>query len=60
VPFSAGSVSITPVLHLVIGGDDFTKVTSPSNLDTGAKLWGGVSFSWSNASEEEEAPASPE
>jgi hypothetical protein len=61
VPFSAGAISITPVLHLVITGDDFTKVTSPSNIDTGAKVWGGLSFSWSNDSgEEEEAPASPE
>ena len=60
VPFSAGAVSITPVLHLVITGDDFTKITSPSNLDTGAKLWGGVSFSWSNEVEEPEAPADPE
>ena len=61
VPFSAGVFSITPVLHLVITGDDRTKISSPSNLDKGAKLWGGVSFSWSNDSgEEEEAPASPE
>jgi Bacterial protein of unknown function (Gcw_chp) len=61
VPFAAGAISITPVLHLVIGGDDFTKITSPSNIDTGAKLWGGVSLSWSNEAEEEpEAPASPE
>ena len=61
VPFAAGAVSITPVLHLVITGDEFTKISSPSNLDKGAKLWGGVSFSWSNEAEEEpEAPASPE
>jgi hypothetical protein len=62
VPFSAGAISITPVLHLVITGDETTKVTSPTNLDTGAKLWGGVSLSWSNETEEEEpeAPASPE
>ena len=61
VPFSAGAISITPVLHLVITGDDFTKVTSPTNIDTGAKVWGGLSFSWSNDSgEEEEAPAAPE
>ncbi|MEA2723629.1 MAG: hypothetical protein QOH59_1400 [Gemmatimonadales bacterium] len=60
VPFSAGAVSITPVLHLVITGDEFTKITSPSNIDTGAKLWGGVSFSWSNEVEEPEAPADPE
>jgi hypothetical protein len=62
VPFAAGPVSITPVMHFVITGDDFTKVTSPSNIDSDTKLWGGVSLSWSNEAEEEEpeAPASPE
>lgn len=59
VPFSAGVFSITPVIHLIITGDDRTKISSPSNLDKGAKLWGGVSFSWSNEAEEEEAPAAP-
>ncbi|HWN19431.1 MAG TPA: TorF family putative porin [Gemmatimonadales bacterium] len=61
VPFSAGAVSITPVIHVVIAGDDFTKFTSPSN-ESDTKLWGGVSLSWSNEVEEEEpeAPASPE
>lgn len=61
VPFTAGVFSITPVLHVVITGDDATKITSPTDVDTGVKLWGGVSLSWSNdAGEEEEAPASPE
>jgi hypothetical protein len=62
VPFAAGAVSITPVIHFVIAGDDFTKITSPSNVDSDTKLWGGVSLSWSNqaADEEPEAPASPE
>jgi len=46
VPFSAGSLSITPVLHLIIAGDDFTKFTSPTD-ESDAKLWGGVSLSWS-------------
>ncbi len=65
VPFTAGVFSITPVLHFVINGDDATKITKfddtglPNSKDV--KLWGGVSFSWSNDSgEEEEAPASPE
>jgi hypothetical protein len=49
VPFTAGIFSITPVVHLVINGDDATKVTSPSNLDKDVKLWGGVSLSWSKA-----------
>ena len=63
VPFTAGVLSITPVVHVVVTGDEATKITSPSNLDTGVKLWGGVSLSWSNAADEEEeaeAPASPE
>jgi len=62
VPFSAGAVSITPVIHFVITGDEATKATSPSNLDNDTKLWGGVSLSWSNEVDEEEpeAPASPE
>ena len=57
-------LSITPVVHVVINGAEATKITAPSNLDTGVKLWGGVSLSWSNAAdeeeEEEETPASPE
>lgn len=62
VGLTAGIFSITPALHLVITGDDATKVTSPSNLDKGAKLWGGATISWSKSygEEEEEAPASGE
>jgi len=62
VPFTAGVFSITPVLHFVINGDDATKITSPTDFDKDVKLWGGVSFNWSNEAEEEEqeAPASPE
>jgi hypothetical protein len=46
VPFTAGSLSITPVIHLIVAGDDFVKVTSPTEThDT--KLWGGVVLSWS-------------
>ena len=52
VPFSAGAVSITPVLHFQINGDEFTKFTSPTD-DSDVKLWGGVSLSWANASDEE-------
>lgn len=52
VPFGAGAVSITPVVHFQISGDEFTKFTSPTD-DSDVKLWGGVSLSWSNASEEE-------
>jgi hypothetical protein len=47
--FSAGSISITPSIHGVITGDDFTKITKQNALDTGFKLWGGVTISWSKA-----------
>jgi uncharacterized protein Gcw-chp len=49
VPLTAGPVSITPALHLVLNGDDATKVTSPADRGTDVKLWGGVSLSWSKA-----------
>jgi hypothetical protein len=62
VPLTAGVLSITPVLHVVIPIDDFTKITkfdattgAPNSKDL--KLWGGVSISWSHGGEEEEAPA---
>jgi uncharacterized protein Gcw-chp len=52
VPLTAGPLSITPVLHLIIGIDDATKITkfdeigvTPVSKD--AKLWGGVSLGWS-------------
>jgi uncharacterized protein (TIGR02001 family) len=47
VPFTAGAVFITPVIHFQINGDDFTKLTSPTD-DSEVKFWGGVSLSWSN------------
>jgi hypothetical protein len=52
VPLAAGVFSITPLLHFQISGDDFTKVTSPTN-QSDVKVWGGVSIGWSNAVEEE-------
>jgi Bacterial protein of unknown function (Gcw_chp) len=68
VPFSAGVFSFTPALHVVINGDDATKITKRLSADpvTGeprfnskdVKLWGGVTISWSKsygaAAEEEE------
>jgi hypothetical protein len=48
LPLTAGIFSITPVLHVVINGDDFTKITSPTD-ESDAKLWGGVSISWSKS-----------
>jgi hypothetical protein len=53
VPLTAGVFSITPVLHLQINGDDFTKFHSPTSDGSDFKLWGGVSIGWSNAVEEE-------
>jgi hypothetical protein len=52
VPFTAGVLSITPALHVVVNGDDFTKITSPTD-ESDVKLWGGVSLSWSSALGEE-------
>jgi hypothetical protein len=46
VPFAAGAFSITPVVHFIVANDDFTKVTSPTELSD-TKLWGGVSIGWS-------------
>jgi hypothetical protein len=46
VPFAAGAFSITPVVHFIVANDEFTKVTSPSDLSD-TKLWGGVSIGWS-------------
>ena len=52
IPFTAGVLSFTPALHLIIPIDDFTKITKfdattglPVSKD--AKLWGGVSIAWS-------------
>jgi len=55
VPLMAGIFSITPVIHFQINGDEFTKFHSPDSDGSDVKLWGGVSISWSNAVEEEEA-----
>lgn len=49
VPITAGIFSITPALHLVINGDDFTKITSPTKTDKDVKLWGGATISWSKS-----------
>ncbi|MBA3318109.1 MAG: hypothetical protein H0T50_08475 [Gemmatimonadales bacterium] len=53
LPWTAGIFSITPVLHFQINADDITKFHSPSSDGSDVKLWGGVSFGWSNAVEEE-------
>jgi hypothetical protein len=46
--FSAGPLSITPAVHFVIANDDFTKFTK-LNKEHDAKIWGGVTISWSKA-----------
>jgi hypothetical protein len=48
VPLAAGAFAITPALHLVIGGDEFTRTTSPGEGHD-VKLWGGATVSWSRA-----------
>lgn len=48
VPLTAGIFSFTPVLHLVVNGDDVTKFTSPEE-ESDVKLWGGLTVSWSRA-----------
>jgi hypothetical protein len=48
VPFSAGIVSITPVVHFLVNGDEVTKLTSPGEQDD-VKLWGGLTISWARA-----------
>jgi hypothetical protein len=57
IPFTAGAVSITPMIHFQINSDDATKFTSPSSLDKDVKLWGGVSLSWSKTLGEVEEEA---
>jgi uncharacterized protein Gcw-chp len=69
VPFTAGPLSISPVVHVVITGDDATKFTK-FDPNTGelnskdAKVWFGGTISWSRAlgeaPAEEEAPAAEE
>ena len=57
VPLAAGPLSITPVVHFIVGGDDLTKYTAldPSNGVTSffnkkdAKVWFGATISWSKA-----------
>jgi hypothetical protein len=48
VSFNAGPFSVTPTVHLIIGNDEFVKFTD-ANSQSDAKLWGGVTLSWSKA-----------
>jgi hypothetical protein len=53
LPLTAGQISITPVFHLILGLDEFTKIASPSDLDQDAKIWFGATASWSRTLGEE-------
>jgi len=52
VPFTAGPLSISPALHMVVTGDENTKFTK-FDRNTGelnskdVKFWGGATISWS-------------
>ncbi|MEP7326667.1 MAG: TorF family putative porin [Gemmatimonadota bacterium] len=50
--FGAGALSISPVFHFQLSGDDATKFNSPTKIDKSTKIWFGVSFSWASGSEE--------
>jgi hypothetical protein len=49
IPFTAGPLSFSPALHVVVTGDDATKFTSPSDTDNSVKFWFGGTISWSKA-----------
>jgi len=54
VPFTAGPVSISPAVHVVVTGDDATKFTkidpNTGELNSkGVKVWFGGTISWSRA-----------
>jgi len=46
VPFSVGVLTLTPVVHFLVNGDEVTRPTSPGD-ESDVKLWGGVTISWS-------------
>lgn len=48
VPLVAGALAITPALHVVVAGDEFTRTTAPGRGHD-VKLWGGATVSWSKA-----------
>lgn len=65
VPFSAGPLSISPAVHVVVTGDDATKfdkfdVTTGQLNSKGAKVWFGGTISWSKALGEAPAEESSE
>jgi uncharacterized protein (TIGR02001 family) len=48
LPLTAGVFSITPAFHVVVNGDEATKITS-ANKTHDVKFWGGATISWSKA-----------
>jgi hypothetical protein len=46
LPLSLGALSITPALHVLVDGDDRVRISSPTSLEKGLKLWGGATISW--------------
>ena len=53
VPFSAGPLSITPSVDLVLTGDEATKFTGAGPTRKDVKFWFGGTISWSKALGEE-------
>lgn len=59
VPFTAGPLSVTPAVHVVITGDEATKFTGgPDEKDV--KVWFGGTISWSKTLGEEPAEETTE
>jgi hypothetical protein len=48
IPFTAGILSITPVVHFLVNGDEVTKLTAPDE-ESDVKVWGGLTISWARA-----------
>lgn len=48
IPFTAGILSITPVVHFLVNGDEVTRFTAPDE-ENDVKLWGGVTIGWARA-----------
>jgi hypothetical protein len=48
VPLTAGILTLTPVLHFLVNGDQITRFISPGD-ESDVKLWGGLTISWSRA-----------
>jgi len=47
--FNAGPFAITPTVHMILGQDDWTKWSTPTDTDEDVKFWFGASIGWSKA-----------